>query len=227
MLRKATGNMYDWVTHTWNPVKGKCFHNCSYCYMKRWGDQKAVRLDEQELKTDLGTGNFIFVGSSCDLFADENPETWIVEALEKANRYKNQYLVQTKNPNRFHRFLDYLPADQFILGTTIETNRVYEKISGQAPSIVSRVVAMCRLPQQYQDKKIITVEPIMDFDINDMVMDILSCNPFQVNIGADSGNNHLPEPSPEKIASLIEALRPYTKIHLKKNLKRLYKDAAQ
>jgi hypothetical protein len=41
---------------------------------------------------------------------------------------------------------------------------------------------------------------------------------------ADSGNNHLPEPSPEKIAALIEALRPFTKVYLKPNLKRLYKE---
>jgi hypothetical protein len=45
-----------------------------------------------------------------------------------------------------------------------------------------------------------------------------------VNIGADSGNNRLPEPSPEKIAALIEALRPYTRVYLKPNLKRLYKE---
>jgi hypothetical protein len=53
---------------------------------------------------------------------------------------------------------------------------------------------------------------------------ILSCNPRQVNIGADSGNNHLPEPPPEKIADLIEALRPFTKVYLKPNLKRLYQE---
>jgi hypothetical protein len=36
---------------------------------------------------------------------------------------------------------------------------------------------------------------------------------------------HLLEPSPEKIGALIEALRPYTKVHLKKNLGRIYKEA--
>jgi hypothetical protein len=45
-------------------------------------------------------------------------------------------------------------------------------------------------------------------------------------IYVDSGNNHLPEPSPEKIAALIGALRPFVKVHLKKNLKRLYKEAS-
>jgi hypothetical protein len=40
----------------------------------------------------------------------------------------------------------------------------------------------------------------------------------------NSSNNCLPEPSPEKIAVIIGALRPFTKVHLKKNLKRLYKE---
>ena len=27
--------MYPWVTHTWNPLAGRCKHDCNYCYMKR------------------------------------------------------------------------------------------------------------------------------------------------------------------------------------------------
>jgi hypothetical protein len=50
---------------------------------------------------------------------------------------------------------------------------------------------------------------------------ILSCKPEQVNIGADSGNNHLPEPPAEKAEELIELLAPHTKIHLKSNLRRI------
>lgn len=34
-LNKAKGEMYKFVTHTWNTVKGECFHNCRYCYMKK------------------------------------------------------------------------------------------------------------------------------------------------------------------------------------------------
>jgi DNA repair photolyase len=58
-LNTSTGNMYSFVTHTWNTVKGECHHDCSYCYMKRWGKQKPVRFDKKELKTDLGKDNFI------------------------------------------------------------------------------------------------------------------------------------------------------------------------
>ena len=45
--------------------------------------------------------------------------------------------------------------------------------------------------------------------------------PIQVNIGADSGGNNLPEPSKEKIIELIFELEKFTKVKQKKNLKRL------
>lgn len=69
-LNTSKGNMYEFITHTWNTIKGECYHDCSYCYMKRFGKLNKVRFDAKELKTDLGTGNFIFVGSSCDMFAE-------------------------------------------------------------------------------------------------------------------------------------------------------------
>ena len=76
-LNKSKGNMYEFVDATWNVIKGECPHACEYCYVKRWGRQNPIRFDESELKTDLGEGNFIFVGSSCDMFADTIPEQWI------------------------------------------------------------------------------------------------------------------------------------------------------
>jgi hypothetical protein len=74
----------------------------------------------------------------------------------------------------------------------------------------------------------ITIEPILEFgNPESFARCIHSCHPEQVNIGADSGNNHLPEPSAEKIAALIEALRSHNiNVHLKKNLGRLYKETA-
>ena len=70
-------------------------------------------------------------------------------------------------------------------------------------------------------KTYVTIEPIMDFDLDKMVALIKMCNPKQVNIGADSGNNHLPEPSKEKVLQLIDELQKFTVIHNKKNLKRI------
>ncbi|GAH92256.1 unnamed protein product, partial [marine sediment metagenome] len=91
-FRKSIGNMYSWTTHTWNVIKGKCPHDCSYCYMKRF-PQGEMRFDEKELKRDLGTGNFIFVGSSIDMFAEKVPGEWIAAVLGRCYQYpENKYL---------------------------------------------------------------------------------------------------------------------------------------
>ena len=52
-FRESKGNMYPWVTHTWNVIKGKCPHDCSYCYMKRF-PQNELRLDEKEISKRSG-----------------------------------------------------------------------------------------------------------------------------------------------------------------------------
>ncbi|GHT52960.1 hypothetical protein FACS1894106_2850 [Spirochaetia bacterium] len=220
-LNEAKGNMYGFVTHTWNTVKGKCPHGCSYCYMKRWGGQKPVRFDKREIKTDLGSGNFIFIGSSCDMFAEDIRIAWIIETLDKANLHKNKYLVQSKNPNNFLQFHTMLSPESFTLCTTIETNLFYPEIMGSTPTPEIRADAMERL---WGYKRMITVEPVMEFDIKAFSDLILSTHPDQVNIGADSGNNGLPEPSGEKVRQLIEVLSRHTKVFQKPNLARLLKE---
>ena len=100
-LNKSTGNMYDFITHTWNTIKGECPHGCSYCYMKRWGKQPPLHFDEKELKTDLGKNNFIFVGSSCDMFVKHIPYEWKIDTLNHCLEFpKNKYFLQTKNPGK-------------------------------------------------------------------------------------------------------------------------------
>ena len=74
---KDKSNMYQFIDATWNPIKGRCWHDCSYCYMKKWGDLPDIHLDEKELKTDLGSDNFIFVCSGCDMFAEVVSYDWI------------------------------------------------------------------------------------------------------------------------------------------------------
>lgn len=146
MLREQKGNMYSFVTHTWNPIKGRCSHDCEYCYMKRF-PLKGIRLDERELRTDLGTGNFIFVGSDTDMWANDVPSQWIFEVLRKCGLFDNTYLFQSKNPSRFiHMTIMMIPGlvrnvGKVIYGTTIETNRDYIQIS-KAPNTELRMDAM-------------------------------------------------------------------------------------
>ena len=122
-FRKQKGNMYNWVTHTWNAIKGKCAHDCVYCYMKIWGELKPLRFDEKEMKRDLGVGNTIFVGSSTDMFAENVPKEWIERVIRHCIEYPgNTYIFQSKNPERM---LKYQFPDKSIVGTTIESNRDY------------------------------------------------------------------------------------------------------
>jgi hypothetical protein len=85
------------------------------------------------------------------------------------------------------------------------------------PSPADRAVHMSR----QKGDKYITIEPIMDFDLESFISMIELIKPVQVNIGADSGNNGLPEPPKEKILALIKRLEQFTTIHNKTNLKRL------
>jgi DNA repair photolyase len=215
-LNVSRGNMYDFITHTWNVIKGECPHGCSYCYMKRW-KQRPVRFDGKELKVDLGKGNFIFVGSSCDMFAGAIDEKWIMDTLGHCRKFESRYLFQSKNPGRVWHFLDCLPG-RSVICTTIETNRVYRGLMNYAPDPWQRVADMGRITGH---TKYVTIEPVMDFDVEGLVGMIRECAPVQVNIGADSGGNHLPEPSREKILELIGELEKFTVVKQKKNLERL------
>ena len=216
-LNPSKGNMYDFVTHTWNTVKGKCPHDCTYCYMKRWGGLRDVRFDRKELKTDLGEGNFIFVGSSCDLFAEAIPREWIEETLWHCHDYRSRYLFQSKNPLRMGSFVDLWNLNAVVCAT-IETNRWYPEIMRHSPRPEDRadgIGAMATFG------RFVTIEPIIDFDLEPMVELIKRCEPTQVNIGADSGHNNLPEPEADKIRALIEELSAFTTIARKTNLGRL------
>jgi protein gp37 len=184
--------------------------------MKRWGEQKPIHFDEREMKTDLGNGNFIFVGSSCDMFAEDVPDEWIKKILFYLDDFEEtKYLFQSKNPERF---LDFEIAFSDTAGTTIETNRIYPCM-GNTPAPADRAAAMDRL----LCKTFVTIEPILDFDLKDFVGIIGNASPEYVNIGADSGNNGLPEPPKEKVLELIAELEKFTRVVQKKNLGRLIK----
>lgn len=213
-LNPSTGNMYSFVTNTANAIKGVCPHNCAYCYCKRWGAQHQLHLDEKALTIPMPSDLFIFVGSACDMFADTIPAKWIDKVLKHCSEYQNRYLFQSKNPARFNWLFEY-PLN-CVACTTIETNRTYPEM-GNAPSPNIRAEAMSKLDLS----RYVTIEPIMDFDLKGLVGLIKSCAPIQVNIGADSGHNNLPEPPPEKVRALIAELKTFTIVAPKKNLGRI------
>jgi protein gp37 len=191
--------------------------------MKRF-PQKELWFDEKELKTDLGKDNFIFVGSSCDMFAKQGvQDEWIKRVLCFCRTYpENTYLFQTKNPQRFFDFEDLLRLiPKKILATTIESNRTMEVPSKKAPIVDARAYWLGKIKFA---RRMVTIEPIVDFDLKEFVELIKEADPEFVNIGADSNSKRdFTEPSKEKILKLIEELNKFTKIKKKENLGRLLK----
>lgn len=214
-MNKQKGGMYPFVDFTWNTILGKCEHRCKYCYnLGKPFFKGKLRLNEKNLKDNLGMGNFIFVGSSNDLFQESIPKEWILKTLEHCREFDNTYLVQTKNPKRFSEFLNSFPK-KIILGTTIETNK--KNNLGNAPSRKERLIWMCDVKKP----RFVSIEPIMDFDLNDLKSWIFAIKPKFVSIGADSKGHNLLEPSKEKVKALIKELKKFTEVKIKDNLKRI------
>lgn len=209
-MNKQKGNMYGFVTHTWNPIRGRCLHDCVYCYMKKikgaW--DKEAHIVEKEFKVQLGSGNVIFVGSSTDMWGNWIPDKWIKKVIDYCNKFpNNQYLFQSKEPLRF---FDVKPSDNFIFCTTAESDKQKDRI---------------RIMQALKRKRYriaITIEPIMDFNLKDFLVSLWACNPEWIAIGANTSKIKLREPSKQKVMDLINGLRSkHIKLHLKDNLDRL------
>ena len=226
-LNKCKGQMYSWISHTHTHLAGKCPHGCSYCAIqamaKRFPAMKdkysgPLRLIEDEFKVKYGTGKTIFIENCNDLFAEEVPGDLVLRILTHCSLWpENTYVFQTKNPGRYSKFIDFLPANR-ILGCTIETNRDMSTIS-QAPHPEKRASAMLLLGRE---RKFVTIEPVLDFDVDILSKWIAGTSPDFVNIGADSKGHGLPEPPMWKVEALIKSLKESgIEIREKHNLERL------
>jgi hypothetical protein len=184
-------------------------------------EQNALHLDEKELRTNLGKYNFIFVCSGCDLFHPDVPDGWIGLVADYAGIFDNRYLWHTKNPQRYLNWRESF-REHDVLCATIETNNYIPEIMGNAPSPVERADAVASLPRKH--RRMITIEPVMRFDLKIFSDMVLSAKPDQVNIGADSGENKLPEPTAKEIGELIRVLERHTTVFPKENLKRIMKE---
>jgi DNA repair photolyase len=227
-LNKSRGNMYPWVTHTHSHLAGRCSHQCKYCYVQvsenryRSGLYSGPsRLREKELLVNYGTGKTIFIEHMNDLFAKDISDHTIASVITHAKSFpENTYVFQTKNPARFYDWLNdfYAPAST-ILGTTIESNREYPGLS-TAPTARERYLAMKDIPAYL--KTFVTIEPVLDFDVDILAAWISEIHPDFLNLGADSKGIGLIEPTVEKIMQLTEKLKGYgVELREKHNLQRL------
>ena len=217
-LNKAKGNMYDWVTHVWNPITG-CIHQCDYCYVKTYREQP-MQPTLDSLMPKLGSNHTIFVGHLCDLGSSNIPAEWYDKIFNHLYKFPtNHYVLQSKNLDRlFDPIMN--SGLSIIVGTTIETNDYdYLKTISHAPSPFTRAKAL----QQFKhNKRFLTIEPILDFDVYGLFGLIQRANPDWINIGADSKGHNLKEPSYSKVLELIKAIDGAgIEFRQKNNLKRL------
>jgi DNA repair photolyase len=228
-LKKSVGNMYPWVSHTHAHLGGECPHKCSYCYVDnpRFGRPAKytgeLRLLEPEFSVKYGSGKTIFVENCNDLFAEAVPYEFIERIMDHCKLWPdNTYVFQTKNTERMCNWFefgeDHAVPDNTIIGCTIESNRWHEQM-GYAPHPRSRAIFMSRINHP---RKFVTIEPVMDFDPEHFADMIASIKPWFVNLGADSKNHKLSEPTVEKIHRLVELLGEHNiELREKHNLDRL------
>lgn len=211
-------NMYA-SAETWNPVKGCLFdcayckpsfqqqakrqmHNCSECYEFR-PHQHPERLSK------IPNAEIVFVGGNGDIsFCDPAFVKQIIAAIVKKNKkWPDQvYYFQTKRPEYLAQFVGEYPPN-VILVTTLETNRDvgYGAVS-KAPPPSKRYA---QFKQLQWSRKVVTVEPAMDFDVDEFAEWLISLKPEYVWLGFNSRPRSvsLPEPSKEKMLALAERLK--------------------
>jgi len=205
--------MFKTVSRTWNVFKG-CLFECTYCNARkmaetrlkdypRYRDGFTPRLVMEELSRRFHPGEFIFVGYMGDISFATADEVGFILAQTIEFFSETSFLLCSKNPAVYFSWELAFP-DNLYLGTTIETNRDYGL--SKAPPPLERFRAMAELQHA---RKFVSVEPVMDFDLEVMTRWLSEIKPDIVEIGADNYHNHLPEPSWEKVETLLESLRGF------------------
>lgn len=210
-------NMYD-EAKTWNPFKG-CGFACIYCgptFQKQSKRQKQLckkcykytpHYHSNRLRT-IPSKPIIFVCGNSDIsFCRPDFIRQIIERIKEHNKRCPQktYYFQSKKPACFEPFQADLP-DNVILLTTLETNRDggYAAISkAPPPSVRYEQFRALKYP-----RKVITIEPVIEFDLRTFVSWIRSIRPEYVWLGFNSQPDAvtLPEPPEAKVQKLADRL---------------------
>ena len=220
--------MFKSVTETWNVFIG-CRFDCSYCNAKkaaetrfrhvtRYVDGFTPKLIESELRRCFKPGDFIFVTYMGDIAWATREQVRII--LDRIQQFpKTSFLIQSKNPRQFYlwQFQGITIPPNVVLGTTLETNRDYGLSKAPAP-----LVRYLEFSQIRHIRKFVSIEPIMDFDLDDFSFMLGNLHPDIIEVGADNYHNHLTEPPWSKIQALLENLRRVCpRVEEKQGLERL------
>jgi hypothetical protein len=182
-------------------------HRCNLCY-NFLPHLHPERLTKRSPKT-VGD-QFVFFPKGGDIvFASSNELAILRQYIE--DNSQTTFLVQSKNPKVFWELRPY--PDNLILGITLETNRSvfngdlrfrsYSDIS-KAPLPDTRGKDFLSIPC---DRKFITVEPILEFNLEVLAYWIKAIAPKAVYVGYDTKGCGLPEPKLAETLELIQRLR--------------------
>ena len=203
---KPHTNMYG-EAKTWNPFKG-CGFACSYCipsfqlqatrqkhncrrcydYVPHFHPERLDRIPSSPIVFVCGNGDFAF--------ATRDQQGAIIAEIAKycLRHPQKRFYLQSKRPECFLPHLATLPPGA-VLVTTLETNRDrgYEVVSAKAPLPSERYRQFLGL--RYR-RKIVTIEPVMDFDVDVFAERIVRIRPEYVWLGLNShpATVRLPEP---------------------------------
>lgn len=210
-------NMYADAT-TWNPFKG-CGFDCTYCEpsFKRQAKRQAYLCNDcyhytphyhENRLAKIPSASIIFVAGNADIsFCDYDFATRIIEQIKEHSKRcpTKTYYFQSKRPEYFLPLLSQFPENVILL-TTLETNRDggYERVSkAPPPSVRYEQFKALDYP-----RKVATLEPLLDFDLDQFFQWIIDLEPEYVWLGLNSKPNavSLPEPSPEKVTQFMKIL---------------------
>lgn len=185
----------------WNPLGGECHYNCygNDCWakqlIKRYQMAKyqgEPRLYDAVLARKFIDGEFIFTQDMNDLFGSWVGKVEILAVLDVIrNTPKTDFLLLTKNPERYLEFVNVLPGNA-VLGATIESDVCRFNVS-KAPDPARRLAAMIMLSGMVENRLFVSVEPIRNFSLQ-FLDALLSCNPWGIALGYDNYNCGLDEP---------------------------------
>lgn len=200
---------------TWSPFKG-CEFDCSYCrpsfqlQAKRQMHNCSACYNyaphtHPERLSRIPAADIVFVCGNADIsFCDPAFTRQIIAAIKQHNARKpdKTYYFQSKRPEYLAQFVAELPRNAIIV-TTLETNRDedYASISKAPPPSLRY--------QQFQalayPRKVVTIEPVMAFDVDTFSRWIIDLRPEYVWLGFNSreAQVRLPEPTEADVQAFV------------------------